>query len=185
MGMDRSDPRGWAESEVTPKPYAAGTWGPSAAIALTERDGRQLARLMALHPALARVTDRIIERSRPTRRRYLDLMAEQKERGINRSRLSCGNFAHGFAASQEDKEAIKRHAGPNVGIVTAYNDMLSAHQPYGRYPEQIKISPARPEPPRRSPAASRRCATASPRASRAWTCPCSAATSSLCRRRWR
>ncbi len=95
--------------------------------------------MTALNPTLARVTDRIIERSKPTRRRYLDLMAEQKDRGINRSRLSCGNFAHGFAAAQEDKEAIKRLSGPNIGIVTAYNDMLSAHQPYGRYPEQIKI----------------------------------------------
>ena len=94
---------------------------------------------MALHSTIAAVTDRIIERSRPTRRRYLDLMAEQKERGINRPRLSCGNFAHGFAASGEDKEAISHFAGPNIGIVTAYNDMLSAHQPYGRYPEQIKI----------------------------------------------
>src|SRR5258705_13843447 len=66
-------------------------------------------------------------------------MAEQKERGINRPRLSCGNFAHGFAASGEDKAAISHMAGPNIGIVTAYNDMLSAHQPYARYPEQIKI----------------------------------------------
>ena len=66
-------------------------------------------------------------------------MAEQKERGINRPRLSCGNFAHGFAAAGEDKEAISHFAGPNIGIVTAYNDMLSAHQPYGRYPEQMKI----------------------------------------------
>ena len=94
---------------------------------------------MAAHPVLARVTDRIIERSKPTRRHYLELMAEQRESGINRSRLSCGNFAHGFAAAHEDKEAIKRLTGPNIGIVTAYNDMLSAHQPYGRYPEQIKI----------------------------------------------
>ena len=94
---------------------------------------------MALHPDIARVTDRIIERSRPSRRRYLDLMMQQKQVGISRSRLSCGNFAHGFAAAQEDKEAIKRLAGPNIGIVTAYNDMLSAHQPYGRYPEQIKL----------------------------------------------
>src|SRR5437868_12557847 len=94
---------------------------------------------MALHPTIASVTDRISERSNPTRRRYLDLMAEQKERGISRPRLSCGNFAHGFAASGEDKGAISHLAGPNIGIVTAYNDMLSAHQPYGRYPEQIKI----------------------------------------------
>jgi phosphogluconate dehydratase len=94
---------------------------------------------MSLNSTVAAVTDRIIERSKPTRRRYLDLMAEQKERGINRPRLSCGNFAHGFAAAGEDKEAISHLAGPNIGIVTAYNDMLSAHQPYGRYPEQMKI----------------------------------------------
>jgi phosphogluconate dehydratase len=94
---------------------------------------------MALNPTLAAVTDRIIERSKPTRRRYLDLMAEQKERGISRSRLSCGNFAHGFAASGDDKPTISHLSGPNIGIVTAYNDMLSAHQPYGRYPEQMKI----------------------------------------------
>jgi phosphogluconate dehydratase len=94
---------------------------------------------MSLNPAVAAVTDRIIGRSKPTRRRYLELMAEQKERGISRPRLSCGNFAHGFAASGEDKEAISHLAGPNIGIVTSYNDMLSAHQPYGRYPEQMKI----------------------------------------------
>ena len=94
---------------------------------------------MALNPTIATVTDRIIERSKPTRRRYLDLMTEQKGRGINRPRLSCGNFAHGFAAAGEDKEAISHLAGPNIAIVTAYNDMLSAHQPYGRYPEQMKI----------------------------------------------
>jgi phosphogluconate dehydratase len=94
---------------------------------------------VALHPTIAKVTDRIIERSRPTRARYLELMAEQKECGISRPRLSCGNFAHGFAASEEDKSAIGGIKGPNIGIVTSYNDMLSAHQPYGRYPEQIKI----------------------------------------------
>ncbi len=94
---------------------------------------------MSLHPTISSVTERIIERSRPTRRRYLDLMTEQKERGISRPRLSCGNFAHGFAAAGEDKDAIRHFAGPNIGIVTAYNDMLSAHQPYARYPEQMKV----------------------------------------------
>jgi hypothetical protein len=77
---------------------------------------RQLARVRwnraCARPAIAAVTDRIIERSKPTRRRYLELMAEQKERGISRPRLSCGNFAHGFAAAGEDKEAISRFAGP-------------------------------------------------------------------------
>src|SRR6478752_1865163 len=94
---------------------------------------------MALDSRIAAVTDRIIERSRPTRRRYLELMTQEKERGINRPRLSCGNFAHGFAASGEDKPAISTMSGPNIGIVTAYNDMLSAHQPYARFPEQMKI----------------------------------------------
>ncbi|HEV8406986.1 MAG TPA: dihydroxy-acid dehydratase, partial [Sphingomicrobium sp.] len=94
---------------------------------------------MALDPKVAKVTNRIIERSKATRRNYLEAMAEQKERGINRPRLSCGNFAHGFAASGEDKEAISELAGPNIALVTSFNDMLSAHQPYGRYPEQMKI----------------------------------------------
>ena len=92
-----------------------------------------------LDPRIAKVTDRIIERSKPGRSRYLQLMADEAERGISRPRLSCGNFAHGFAAAGEDKDAIKRMRGPNLAIVTAYNDMLSAHQPYGRYPEPMKI----------------------------------------------
>ncbi|GAA4011490.1 phosphogluconate dehydratase [Sphingomonas swuensis] len=92
-----------------------------------------------LDSRLSAVTDRIIERSRPTRRRYLDLMARQAESGISRPRMSCGNFAHGFAAAEGDKGAIQAIRGPNLGIVTAYNDMLSAHQPYARYPEQMKI----------------------------------------------
>ena len=95
--------------------------------------------MASLDPRVGKVTDRIIERSRGGRSRYLQLMADEAERGINRPRLSCGNFAHGFAASGEDKQAIRTMRGPNLAIVTAYNDMLSAHQPYGRYPEQMKI----------------------------------------------
>jgi phosphogluconate dehydratase len=90
-------------------------------------------------PAIAAVTARIVERSRPTRTRYLDLVREQRERGINRASMSCGNFAHGFAAAGEDKPAIRGIRSTNIGIVTAYNDMLSAHAPYGRYPEQMKL----------------------------------------------
>jgi len=92
-----------------------------------------------LDPRVAAVTDRIVERSKPTRKRYIGLMKDEAERGIDRPRLSCGNFAHGFAASGEDKEAIRKMRGPNLAIVTSYNDMLSAHQPYGRYPEQMKL----------------------------------------------
>ncbi|OHD09220.1 phosphogluconate dehydratase [Sphingopyxis sp. RIFCSPHIGHO2_12_FULL_65_19] len=92
-----------------------------------------------LHPTIAAVTDRIIARSAPRRAAYLDLMDRQRDAGTNRGSLSCGNLAHGFAASGEDKPAIRTGGAMNIGIVTSYNDMLSAHQPYGRYPEQIKL----------------------------------------------
>ncbi len=92
-----------------------------------------------LHPAVARVTARIISCSAPRRAAYLDLMQRQRDAGTNRGMLSCGNLAHGFAAAGEDRPAIRAGGEMNIGIVTAYNDMLSAHQPYGRYPEQIKL----------------------------------------------
>jgi len=95
--------------------------------------------MTTLHPTIAAVTDRIIARSAPRRAAYLGLMDRQREAGTNRGNLSCGNLAHGFAASGEDKPAIRSGAEMNIGIVTSYNDMLSAHQPYGRYPEQIKL----------------------------------------------
>jgi phosphogluconate dehydratase len=66
-------------------------------------------------------------------------MAAQKDRGAHRPNLACGNLAHGFAAAGEDKAAIRGGKAMNVAIVTSYNDMLSAHQPYGRYPDQMKL----------------------------------------------
>ncbi|MFC3175266.1 phosphogluconate dehydratase [Novosphingobium bradum] len=95
--------------------------------------------MTALHPAVDRVTDRIIARSRQSRAAYLALMDEEGGRHGSREFLSCSNLAHGFAAALEDKPAIAGHRGPNIGIVTAFNDMLSAHQPYGRYPEAMKL----------------------------------------------
>ncbi len=92
-----------------------------------------------LHPVVAAVTQRIIARSAKGRQDYLDLIARARDAGVNRPTLSCGNLAHGFAASGDDKAAIRGGKAMNIGIVTAYNDMLSAHQPYARYPEQIKI----------------------------------------------
>ena len=94
----------------------------------------------ALHPDVARITARIVRRSSKTRGAYLDLIRRARDSGVDRSSLSCGNLAHGFAASGEDKGAIRAGRGMNIGIVTAYNDMLSAHQPYGRYPERIKLA---------------------------------------------
>ena len=92
-----------------------------------------------LHPAVAAVTARIVDRSAPGRRAYLDLIARERDSGVDRPNLSCGNLAHGFAAAGEDKALIRDGRAMNIGIVTAYNDMLSAHQPYGRYPEQMKL----------------------------------------------
>ena len=92
-----------------------------------------------LNAEIAAVTYRIVERSKASRARYLDLIRREREGGISRPRLSCGNFAHGFAAAGDDKAAIRAATGMNIGIVTSYNDMLSAHQPYGRYPEQMKL----------------------------------------------
>ncbi|MEZ5655356.1 MAG: phosphogluconate dehydratase [Sphingobium sp.] len=93
-----------------------------------------------LHPVVEKVTRRIVEKSAPARRKYLDLIERGRDAGTNRGQLSCGNLAHAFAASGDDKPAIRAAASMNIGIVTAYNDMLSAHQPYGRYPEQIKLA---------------------------------------------
>ena len=93
-----------------------------------------------LHPTIAKVTERIVQRSAASRRKYLDLIERGRDAGTNRDQLSCGNLAHGFAASGEDKPVIRTGNAMNIGIVTAYNDMLSAHQPYGRYPEQIKVA---------------------------------------------
>ena len=92
-----------------------------------------------LHPVVERVTARIIERSAPSRAAYLELIGAEGERHGSRSFLSCSNLAHGFAASEGDKGAIMGGRAPNLGIVTAYNDMLSAHQPYGRYPAAMKL----------------------------------------------
>ncbi|WP_347302076.1 phosphogluconate dehydratase [Croceibacterium sp. TMG7-5b_MA50] len=93
-----------------------------------------------LHPALQRVTDRVIERSRASRAAYLALMAEEGDKHRDRNvALPCSNLAHGFAAAGEDKASIMTKAGPNIGIISAYNDTISAHQPYGAYPPQMKL----------------------------------------------
>jgi phosphogluconate dehydratase len=94
---------------------------------------------MPLNPTIERVTARIIAKSKAGRQRYLDHIAREGEAGVSRGNLSCGNLAHAFAASGDDKGTIRTGTSMNIGIVTAFNDMLSAHQPYGRYPEAIKV----------------------------------------------
>ncbi|MDE2449805.1 MAG: phosphogluconate dehydratase, partial [Gammaproteobacteria bacterium] len=95
----------------------------------------------ALNPRVREVTERIRERSRGPRAAYLERMAAQGGGEPARKRLSCTNLAHGFAASADsDKQALQELRWPNLAIVTSYNDMLSAHQPYQFYPDIIKAA---------------------------------------------
>jgi phosphogluconate dehydratase len=92
-----------------------------------------------MHTVVEQVTKRIVERSASSRAAYLDQMKRAEESGVHRAQLACGNLAHGFAAcGQEDKNALKMMNAVNVGIISAYNDMLSAHQPFEHYPDQIR-----------------------------------------------
>ncbi|SEW05446.1 6-phosphogluconate dehydratase [Cognatiyoonia koreensis] len=93
---------------------------------------------MTLHPKIAAVTDRIRARSETTRGIYLDRMAAAAAEGPRRSHLTCGNQAHAYAAMGGDKDSLVAEKSPNIGIITAYNDMLSAHQPFETYPDKIR-----------------------------------------------
>ena len=94
-----------------------------------------------MHPAITEVTQRIVERSRAGRADYLGRMQAARQAGPGRAKLSCANWAHAFAASPEgDKRTMRDPNAPNIAIVSAYNDMLSAHQPLERYPDIIKAS---------------------------------------------
>lgn len=92
-----------------------------------------------LNTTVAAVTQRIVERSRGLRADYLAQVRQDRQDRPSRGKLSCGNLAHGFAAcGAADKDSLKLMQSANIGIVTAYNDMLSAHQPYAAYPDLIK-----------------------------------------------
>ena len=93
---------------------------------------------MPLNPTIARVTERIIKRSEDTRSAYLERMIALGDQGPRRAHLTCGNQAHAYAAMGSDQAALMAERQPNLGIVTAYNDMLSAHQPFQRFPDLIK-----------------------------------------------
>ncbi len=97
---------------------------------------------MSLNPTIARVTDRIRARSEAARGPYLDRMAKAVANGPVRAHLSCGNQAHAYAAMGDAKADLAGMHKPNIGIVTAYNDMLSAHQPFERYPDIIRAAAA-------------------------------------------
>jgi phosphogluconate dehydratase len=91
-----------------------------------------------MNPTIEAVTDRITQRSKATRAAYMARCRRSIEDGPARAHLTCGNMAHVTAASGEDKPSIIKERGGNIGIVTAYNDMLSAHQPFERFPALIK-----------------------------------------------
>jgi phosphogluconate dehydratase len=95
----------------------------------------------SLHPTIATVTARIEARSKARRQRYLDMIETRRSPDPARARLAAANQAHGFAACPlQDKEMLKNSRWANIGIVTAYNDMLSAHQPLAAYPDMIKAA---------------------------------------------
>lgn len=94
--------------------------------------------MTALHPKIAEVTARIEARSRDSRRDYLARIKAARDNGPGRQHLSCGNLAHAFAAVPLGDKLTMRGRAPNIGIVTSYNDMLSAHQPFKDYPDMIK-----------------------------------------------
>ena len=97
---------------------------------------------MPLHPTIARVTDRIRARSQTSRAAYLAQIAAAGRAGPARGHLACGNQAHAYAAMGAQKTALAEGRAPNIGIITAYNDMLSAHQPYEDYPKLIRAAAA-------------------------------------------
>ncbi len=98
----------------------------------------QPARIQDLHPTVARVTDRIRARSEVSRSAYLARLAQAVAKGPVRAHLSCSNQAHAYAAMGADKPDLAAGRKPNIGVITAYNDMLSAHQPYEDYPKLIR-----------------------------------------------
>lgn len=95
---------------------------------------------MPMHPEVMAVTADIVRRSQASRSAYLDMLGNMASDQPARSQVSCTNLAHVFAASDASEKLIlkERHRGHNIGIVSAYNDMLSAHQPYHDYPQMIK-----------------------------------------------
>jgi len=93
---------------------------------------------MPLNSTIEKVTDRIRERSSQSRANYLSKINKAADNGPRRAHLSCGNQAHAYAAMGEDQNRLIKERSANIGIITAYNDMLSAHQPFETFPSLIK-----------------------------------------------
>lgn len=95
---------------------------------------------MSLNNTIHSVTSRIQKRSTKTRQTYLARMQQAQQEGPRRAHLTCGNQAHAYAAMGADKDALTSAPAPNLGIISAYNDMLSAHQPFDAFPDLIRKS---------------------------------------------
>ena len=96
---------------------------------------------MMMNSKIKHITERIILRSQKSRELYLRQMLSQFDKGFSRSHLSCGNVVHAAAGcGTKDKEAIGKNIVPNIAIITAYNDMLSAHKTYENYPKILTES---------------------------------------------
>lgn len=93
-----------------------------------------------LNETVKRVTERVIERSADTRSAYLARIDAAKDKGVARAHLSCSGQAHAYAAAGDDKDRLADGQAGNLGIVTTYNDMLSAHQPFERFPDLIRAA---------------------------------------------
>ncbi len=94
---------------------------------------------VSIHASVAKVTERIVARSQPYRSAYLARLEQARRQGVHRGALSCTNLAHGFAAFPvNDKLRLKQDKSSSIAVVSSYNDMLSAHQPFERYPQIIK-----------------------------------------------
>ncbi len=95
---------------------------------------------MTMNATILRVTDRIRKRSQSLRKTYLFRMEQAREEGPRRAHLTCGNQAHAYAAMTEGKGLLVTGKTPNLGMISAYNDMLSAHQPFEQYPDMIRAA---------------------------------------------
>ena len=94
-----------------------------------------------MHPVVEKVTQDIIDRSQDSRSAYLEYIDGLAKEGPNRSKLACGNLAHGFAAcSTAEKSDLTGEKKANIAIISSYNDMLSAHEPYREAPDLIKAA---------------------------------------------
>ena len=94
---------------------------------------------MSVDQKIVEITNRIIERSKPSRQSYLEGIEQAATKGPRRMALACGNLAHGFAASsKDDKKELSANKAGNLAIITSFNDMLSAHQPFEKFPDIIK-----------------------------------------------